>query len=130
MTEFRILPVTRYILTKYVKNKDAMPNGGSSVIGEYDNHNVAYEVGTALAKAEQQHLGDSPFSNDVIFPEHPNQEINSSLVDFAELHADYLESTDVVRKVVDDMSKIVNDPSSDPDTVRMAVTTLSDALSA
>lgn len=51
--EYRVRPVTRFIVTRFEQNS----NGGScSQIGEYDNEVVAYQVGYAVCKAEHQRL--------------------------------------------------------------------------
>lgn len=53
--EYRVRPVTRYIVTRFETKV-----GGASHVeerGEYGNEYVAYEVGTALCKAEHDRLG-------------------------------------------------------------------------
>ena len=60
--EYRVRPVTRYIVTRYeaapMASDDVMRGAGSiSTKGEYDNAEVAYQVGYALCKAEHDLLG-------------------------------------------------------------------------
>lgn len=63
LIEYKVRPVTRYCVTRFVKLEDRdaglVPGlaPGSSVMGEYDNENVAHEVGYALCKAENARLG-------------------------------------------------------------------------
>lgn len=52
--EYRVRPVTRYIVTRYCEMNDG---GGVSTCGEYDNEEVAYQVGYALAKTEHERQG-------------------------------------------------------------------------
>jgi hypothetical protein len=75
--EYRVRPVTRFIVTRY---EEASPEAKGSVSqhGEYDNAHIAYEVGYALARAEAERrgfgLGDErmhyPRMTDV-FPDQP-----------------------------------------------------------
>lgn len=67
--EYRVRPVTRYIVTKY-EETDA--GSGVVTVGEYDNADVAYEVCTAIAKTEHARLG-WPINDDrILYPEHPD----------------------------------------------------------
>jgi hypothetical protein len=68
--EYRIKPVTRYVITKYHEAGNGL--GSVSTIGEYNNPDVAYEVGYALCKAEHDQLGYEPGDMRVIYPQHPN----------------------------------------------------------
>lgn len=52
--EYRVRMVPRYIVTRYAETGQT---GDSSTKGEYDNPDIAYEVGYALCKAEHQALG-------------------------------------------------------------------------
>lgn len=54
--EYRVRPVTRYIVTRFYSN-DADRSAGCETKGEFDSPTVAYEVGYALAKDEHQRLG-------------------------------------------------------------------------
>ena len=56
MIEYKIRPVTRYIVTRY-EQEDADAKGTSEVKGEFDNANTAYEVGYALCKEEHVRAG-------------------------------------------------------------------------
>lgn len=61
--EYRVAPVTRYTIIRYEEGEDPAievgPNSwkGTSQHGEFDNIEIAYEVGYALAGAEHQRLG-------------------------------------------------------------------------
>jgi hypothetical protein len=52
--EYRVRPVTRYIVTRYYTEDK---QGGCEAKGEFDNPEIAYQVGYALAKEEHQRLG-------------------------------------------------------------------------
>lgn len=53
--EYRVRPVTRYVVTRF-HSTDAK-SGVVETKGEFDNADVAYEVGYALAKHEHAALG-------------------------------------------------------------------------
>jgi hypothetical protein len=67
MIEYRVRTVPRFIVTKF----ENYEGGGCScgAVGTYDSFDVAYEVGCALAKAEQERLGLLPGDLGVIFPD-------------------------------------------------------------
>jgi hypothetical protein len=66
--EYKVRPVTRYIVTKYEESD----NGGScSQQGEYNNGESAYLVAYALAQADARRLGLPPGDETVMFPEIP-----------------------------------------------------------
>lgn len=66
--EYRVRPVTRYIVTRY-EEQDARCAKNATQHGEYDNSKTAYEVGYALAKAEQDRLGWSLGDERMKYPE-------------------------------------------------------------
>lgn len=68
--EYRVRPVTRYIVTRYM-TADGASDAGSSVAGEYDNADMAYEVAYALARAEHDRLGWVPGDHRMQYPRHP-----------------------------------------------------------
>lgn len=63
--EYRVRMVPRYIVTRY---EETERTGGVSTKGEYDNPEVAYEVGYALCKAEHQSLGWPPADDRIQYP--------------------------------------------------------------
>lgn len=65
--EYRVRPVTRYVVTRYHETDEGR-TGGSETKGEYDNFDVAYEVGYALCKAEHEALGYPPDDMRVQYP--------------------------------------------------------------
>lgn len=70
--EYRVRPVTRYVVTRYEQlDNGASNSGGSSVIGEYDNAEKAYEVGYAVCKAEHDRLGWPPGDERIKYPDRP-----------------------------------------------------------
>lgn len=66
--EYRVRPVTRYVVTRY-EDQGANGTGSIRTLGEYDNQEVAQEVGYALCKAEHQNLGWAPGDNRIIYPQ-------------------------------------------------------------
>lgn len=52
--EYRVRPVTRYIVTRYEEDGRG---AGSDPKGEFDNYETAYAVGYALCKEEHDRLG-------------------------------------------------------------------------
>lgn len=52
--EYRVRPVTRYIVTRF---HDDGQSKGVETKGEFPSHEAAYEIGYALAKEEHQRLG-------------------------------------------------------------------------
>lgn len=66
--EYRLRPVTRYVITRYESQSE---NGTGSVrgIGEYDNQDIAYEVGYALCRAEHERLGWPPGDERIQYPQ-------------------------------------------------------------
>lgn len=76
--EYRVKPVTRYIVTRH----EGTGSSGSvrQIGGAHDSAEVAYQVGYALARQEQETLGLPPGDMGVIFPQHPNEQ-NLKLVD-------------------------------------------------
>jgi hypothetical protein len=57
--EYRIRPVTRYVVTRYHEQGDGSRHMGAGCEskGEFDNAETAYAVGYALAKHEHEQLG-------------------------------------------------------------------------
>lgn len=73
MIEYRIRPVTKFIVTRFEGPDDEAgnPPGVSSQHGEFDNADTAYAVGYALAKADHDRLGYPPADMRIIYPAHP-----------------------------------------------------------
>lgn len=67
--EYRVRPVTRFVVTRYEQQEDGNRNsGGCSTLGEYDNQDLAYQVGYALCKAEHGRLGWPPGDERILYP--------------------------------------------------------------
>lgn len=80
MIEYRVRPVTRYIVTRCDWEKHENGNessGDSSVVGkgEYETADMAYEVGYALCKAEHDQLGYPSDDERIQYPRHPASEL-------------------------------------------------------
>jgi len=67
--EYRVRPITRYVVTRYHEDADGKSTGNSRQCGEYDNEEVAYEVGYALAKAEHDRLKFPLDDPRIVYPE-------------------------------------------------------------
>lgn len=68
--EYRVRPITRYVVTRYHREDDGdRQGGGSSTHGEFTNHETAYAVGYALARAEHGRLGYPLEDMRIIYPE-------------------------------------------------------------
>lgn len=77
--EYRVKRVERFIVTRY--EVEAGPDGSKGSVrqigNEYDNSETAYEVGYALARADQERLNLPPGDMGVIFPNRPMEEASS-----------------------------------------------------
>jgi hypothetical protein len=71
--EYRVRPVTRYIVTRYANTDANKPNVASSgsveMRGEYDSPQVAESVAYALCKQEHEHLGWPVGDDRIRYPE-------------------------------------------------------------
>lgn len=65
--EYRVRPVTRYVVTRYEESASGR-SGGSSQCGEYDNADIAHEVAYALCKQEHDRLGLPPGDERIQYP--------------------------------------------------------------
>lgn len=66
--EYRVKEIKRYVVTRYHED-DVSKLAGVESKGEYDNYQIAYEVGYALAKAEHDRLGYPIDDMRIIYPE-------------------------------------------------------------
>lgn len=57
--EYRVRPVTRYVVTRYEEHShpNGNPGGGCCTKGEFDNEETAYAVAYALARHEHEQKG-------------------------------------------------------------------------
>ena len=65
LVENRVREVKRYVVTRF---EQSGREGSSSVHGEFDNFDVAYQVGYALCKAEHDRLGYPPCDERIQYP--------------------------------------------------------------
>lgn len=78
--EYRIKPITRYVITRYEEGHDESiedgPNqwSGSTEKGMYDNADTAWEVGYALCQTEHFALGWPVGDERIQYPRHPDSE--------------------------------------------------------
>lgn len=66
--EYKVREVTRYVVTRYECSDDGRSACCVSK-GEFDNGDVAYQVGYALAKQEHEHLGYPVGDERIKYPE-------------------------------------------------------------
>lgn len=74
--EYRVRPITRYIVTRYERqdHENGKCSGSSSGHGEFDNEETAYQVAYALARAEHDRLGWPIGDERIQYPRHPSEE--------------------------------------------------------
>ena len=70
--EYRVVPITRYQITRHYHDASGR-TGGTEQRGEYNNHEVAYEVAVALCKAEHERLGWPVGDERVQYPRSPGE---------------------------------------------------------
>jgi hypothetical protein len=75
LIEYRIKPVTRYMITRF--ERDA--NGGASVgcpvsSVQFDSADIAYDVAYALAKADHERMGWPICDDRIQYPRHPRED--------------------------------------------------------
>ncbi len=70
MIQYRVRPITRYVVTRFESHDDGngRESGGSSERGQYDNAQIAFEVASALCKAEHDAAGTPPDDPNFIYP--------------------------------------------------------------
>lgn len=71
--EYRVKPVTRYVITRYEEGANGC-SGGVATRGEYENADVAWEVAYALCKQEHERYGYPVGDNRIRYPEHPHRQ--------------------------------------------------------
>lgn len=74
LIEYKVRPVTRYVVTRF--RRIGSENGtGSEIHGEFDNSEIAYAVAYALCRAEHERLG-WPVDDERI--QYPQTEVHSA----------------------------------------------------
>jgi hypothetical protein len=74
MIEYRIRPVTRYVVTRFEQsepNEHGVCSGGCDALGEFNNADTAYSVAYALCKLEHDKSGEEPGSMNFVYPDSP-----------------------------------------------------------
>jgi len=66
--EYRVRPVTRYVVTRLHRSDDGR-QGGVETKGEYDNESIAFEVGYALCRQEHNFLGFPLDDERIVYPQ-------------------------------------------------------------
>jgi len=75
LIEYRVRPVTRYVITRFETSgpdENGRGSSGCSTKGEFDTEAVAYEVGYALCKAEHESKGWAPGDERILYPIPPD----------------------------------------------------------
>ncbi len=67
MIQYRVRPVTRYLVTRFEHQDDSRP-GRVVEKGEYENAQTAFEVAKALCKAEHDAAGTAIDDPNFIYP--------------------------------------------------------------
>lgn len=67
--EYRVRPVTRYIVTRWEGEEGRNGPASRVVSSEYDNERTAYEVAYALCRVEHERLGYPPGDMRIIYPD-------------------------------------------------------------
>lgn len=68
--EFRVRPVTRYIVTSYHEYEGgAKTTSGGRAHGEFENADTAYQVAYALCRQKHEQLGYAPGDMRVKYPD-------------------------------------------------------------
>lgn len=70
--EYRVKPITRYVVTRYEEGPGGN-TGSVSERGHYDNPDVAWEVAYALCKQEHERYGYPVADERIQYPRHPNE---------------------------------------------------------
>ncbi len=63
--QYRVIPVTRYFVTRYHADGNS---AGSSGKGEFESPLVAFEVAYALCREEHERLGWPPGDERIMYP--------------------------------------------------------------
>lgn len=81
LIEYRVRPVTRYIVTRF--ERCGLPGNPDASMciqkGEFDNPHTAYAVGYALAKADHERMGWPIGDERIQYPQHPDDESASQV---------------------------------------------------
>ena len=72
IVEYKVRPITRYVVTRFESSVDGHAECGQSTqCGVYDSEGVAHEVGYALCRAEHDRSGLPSDSMQFIYPQKP-----------------------------------------------------------
>ena len=77
LIEYKVRPVTRYIVTRYerrVTGDEKAQSSSNCGRGEYENADTAYEIAYALAKADHEKMGWPIDDERIQYPRHPDEE--------------------------------------------------------
>lgn len=78
--EYRVKPVTRYVITRYyaIENESGDCSGSTETRGEYDNADVAWEVAYSLCEREHRLMGPLSPENEhrIKYPLHPECQVD------------------------------------------------------
>lgn len=69
--EYRVRPVTRYIVTSFNRSEDGNACDGNGH-GEFDNADTAYAVAYALCRQKHEEIGYQVGDGRIQYPTHPN----------------------------------------------------------
>lgn len=72
LIEYRVKPVTRYIVTRFERDGSGAGSVGSCGTGEFENAATAYQVAYALARADHERKGWGLADPRIQYPTHPD----------------------------------------------------------
>ena len=72
LIEYRVKPVTRFIVTRFEKREGGVCSMGSVGRGEFDSADTAYEVAYAMAKLDHERKGWPLDDARIQYPQHPD----------------------------------------------------------
>jgi hypothetical protein len=70
--EYQVREIKRYVVTRYAESADGRA-GSVETKGEYDNADIAFEVGYALCKADHDRLELPVGDERIVYPRHPDE---------------------------------------------------------
>lgn len=71
LIEYKVRPVTRFIVTRYYENEGAA-EASRQIGSEYANEEMAYQVAYALCSQEHERLGWGLDDERIRYPAHPD----------------------------------------------------------
>ena len=74
LIEYRLRPVTRYVVTRFERSADGKAANSMPIGPEFDNSDTAYQVAYAMAKMDHERMGWPIDDERIQYPRLPNEE--------------------------------------------------------